>query len=439
MRGGLAAGVVALAVVVAYGGTAAHWHGPDAAFYADLVLDGQLLHHKHLLHSAFAAPLVVLAEVAGFEGPVIEPLVAFNTGVAALGAALLVLLVARRAGALAGLVGGLALACCYGWWSLSVDYEVHVLPAVVVLVALGVATGGEVSWLRGAMVGAFQGLATLVHQVAALSGPGLSLALLAGAGSWRARIGACVAQAVLFFAVLLGGYGPAAQMESRAVGEPVGIADLLMSDGDTPPPAPDRTLAEAVAMGWGGNVVVTSTRRCLGGPDVGAVPRVALAGAGALVGLLVLLRGREVDRLARPELLAAGGWVAVYVPVIAWREPMNHEYYTVPTMGLVVVAALGAGPGLGRLLGLALLGGAGLAATHNLSLDLLPASTTPGGEHRLCMDGEPDRGRSLSPDGVIVHWPDEALDEVEEDRTPPPSKGRHGGPGRGVRGKLPGG
>ena len=422
---------VALVVALVYLATAAQWHTPDAAAYADDVLDGQLVHAKHLLHNAYGLAAVRLAQALGYEGAIIEPLQWLNVGGASIGSGLLCWLVARRSGFLAGSLAGLGLAATYGWWSLAGTYEVHIWPAVVVLMALAVATEGEASPARGVVVGLLHGAAILLHQVAALAGPGLALALIGGWGGRRFR--ALVAYVAVAAALLGAGYGGAARYQSERLGHPVGVEDLLLADVTAGAPSSDRSIGSEVALGWSTTAAARVQRTCLRQRHhPRRVPLPTLGWAYAALGLGLLVRGQRVVRVARREAVAVAAWCWTYVPLVAWKEPLNFEYYLVPTVGLVLLLGLASGPGvLGRLMALLLAGSTALVAVNNLDRDIVPASRTPDDGHHVCADGATSVGRALNAEGLLLAPPPETqLGDA------PPATGRHGGPRRGVRGRL---
>lgn len=162
-------GALAMALFVA---TGARTHPPDAVAYADLLVQGSVLHPQHLIHNLLGDGVLRLALMLHPQAVPLAVLSALNGVIGGLGIGVATRLM-MRAGAPLGLsaAAGLGLAASYGWWSLATTWEVHVAPVTAVLLALWWL--GEGRWLRGA--GALA-LGILLHKTMVLALPAVLLA-----------------------------------------------------------------------------------------------------------------------------------------------------------------------------------------------------------------------------------------------------------------------
>ena len=384
--------------------TGATWHYPDAVYFADLLLDGELLHPKHLLHGVLGAGWL---RVAGDEAtPPIAVLSSLNAMAGAVVAGLVTATLTRRCSTRVAAAAAWVLVGSYGIWSVSVTWEAHTLPLVGLTSALLLMSRarGDAPLLEGATTGCLVATSVLFHQIAVLTVPGFIAGL--------ALVGGRAIRRLLSFGFVLvlvagGGYAVAANAQSSggvAVHEYV-VGGLTAAEQDK------RRGAEAWRSG-SRVLVIGQSRRCAGmilstgeppsGREDPVGDRVVLVAYGCaallVVAGLVGLRRRPVP----PEAAAGGLWALVGGAAAVLFEPGNYEYYIGPMVGLTVTVSIGLAA-LARerrrrgqaLTVVALLVGS-LSYTWNVKTDLLPAST--GDQHRSCVDS-PAPHRSLRAPG----------------------------------------
>ncbi len=403
LAAGLGAGTLALDLA-----TLARVHPPDAARYAADVEAGQILHPQHLLHNAMGWLAVTAAARLAPQAAPMTALQVLDALIGAAGVAILTGLVARAGGRRSmAAAAGLSLALSYGWWSLSVTYEVHVAP-VVLLLALGSLLARRRP-VAGATAGLLHAAAIVLHKTAVLAGPGVLLALLLLPGTRGARL----RRAGVYLGTGVAAVGAAYLL---AVSLPLGpslpppLASLIM--GEVPhgmPPVPEEGRFRGGVRAWRRVLVYTGAPRCgfvdprFGDQDasgiLGHYRAARRLGTAVLAGAWILVLAAAPWTAPRHRALGAmlAAWMAVALPLIGWFEADNYEYYVGPSALLLAWTALSAGALLDRvrrrrlrrslvvLVAMAWTAVAAAMGWQSYCADIGPASSVEG-PHRSCQE-----------------------------------------------------
>lgn len=383
-------------------------HPPDAIAYAMGVDERRLFHPQHLIHNWLGWLSVRFGNAMEPEWVTMDSLQRMNAFIGALGVALLALVLCRATGrrALSAIFAG-GLAISYGWWSMSVTYEVHVAPVTAMLGVFLLFQGRRPP--SGAAAGALHASAILLHKTMILACPGVLLALLLFPGQRRKRLRRIGEYAITGLVVAVAFYALALVSDPPVPGGPsVTVTDLAF--GELVHGRPEVSPQGRVQAG------LHSWRRCLlyeDGPRCSAADKQeiwksATTAAQSRLGriqtwtsvflvsvlVLILLTARRTVQKYPAMALMIGGWNLVAIPAILWFEAHNFEYYLGPTVGLLIWVALsctalpapyrGLRRGLDIVVPLFFAAAFILAGVQNYKDDI--GLMVDDGEHRSCQD-----------------------------------------------------
>lgn len=146
-----------------------HAEAEDSLWYLRNIRDGEasnLFHPHHLVYEWCGWAVYHAALGLGYSGGPEVPVQVFNALTGALGIAVLWALLRRVAGRVAATSGCGLLGFSYGYWWYSVEAEVYILSASLLICSLTVAyhAAMDPSWKLFALLGGAQGFAVLAHQ-----------------------------------------------------------------------------------------------------------------------------------------------------------------------------------------------------------------------------------------------------------------------------------
>ena len=386
----------------------------DSLTYVDAIERGgpALFHPHHLAYNALARGWLDLTAAVGVTADPLRVIAMLDAVLGAVVAGLVWLVLRLRSGLPRSLaaIGTAGAALSFGVWFYSVSVEVYILPLALLLTTFLLVSGPTLSVRRMALVGAFNGLAVLGHQVNVLFAVvvlvaavrhvdrATALRRMAAYGGVATSVVAAAYAGVLWFVVEPGSTDEARHWftryaESGAYWEPGSTAPAKAVVGFTRSIVGgqfsfrlewvrDRMLSAFPGKSLNDEAFLVRHLPVAVAATLTVVAALAMLALGVAI-TRGIRRRAELPDPARRVLDLLGAWFVVYTAFFLFWEPVNLEFW-IPQVTVLWMAAVTlwapAGPqaargraGLPR--GTAWLGlAAGAVAAVNLFGTILPAT-----------------------------------------------------------------
>lgn len=351
-----------------------HTEAEDGLRYLNDIRDGDpsiIFSPYHLVYGWFAWSAYSVAPIFGYNGGPLVPVQLLDAFTGAFGIALLWVLLRKVApGRIVAAAGCGILAFSYGYWWYSVEVEVYVLSAMLLIASLFVAYRAAMrpSWKIFALLGGTNGLAVLAHNTNVLFG---TVALATLLFAWQALPTRDVVRCALAYA----------GVSAISIIPPYVVAILIVGLR-TPREAYDWLTGYAQNGKWGiwesSNVleaIVGIGRALVGGHfafslgfiqdftnsyfagkrlneemflvrDSSTVLAILLLALVAIVAialsifLISWLRHPRLSRSVRVLAVLCLSWFIPYALFFTWWEPYNIEFWVAPWVPLAILIAL---------------------------------------------------------------------------------------------------